>query len=60
MFLHQVQLVGQCLSVGLIVCVCVCLSVCLSVCHKNMGSEMVGLGSLTAVEHLVASPTTAI
>jgi len=36
------------------------LSVCLCVCHKNMGSAMVRLGTLTAVEHLVASPTTAI
>jgi len=53
---HQVQLVGQCLSVGLIVC----LSVYLSVCLKNVGLEMVGLGSLTAVEHLVASPTAAV
>jgi len=38
----------------------VCVCVCLSVCRLNMVSVMVGLGSLTAVEHLVASPTAAI
>jgi len=38
----------------------VCVSVCLSVRRKNMGSAMVRLGSLTAVDYLVASPTAAI
>jgi len=57
LFLHQVQLVGQCLSHD---CLCVCVCVCLCVSHKNMGSAMVRLGTLTAVEHLVDSPTTAI
>jgi len=38
----------------------VCLCVCVCVCRLNVGSVMVGLGSLTAVEHLVASPTAAI
>jgi len=54
---HMLQL---CVCVCLCVCVSVCLCVCLSVCRKNMGSAMVRLGTLTAVEHLVASPTTAI
>ena len=29
-YLHQVQLVGQCLSDASIVCVCVCVCVCVS------------------------------
>jgi len=50
------QAVEQCLSHALIVRVFVC--VC--VCRKNVVSEMAGLGLMSVVGHLVASPTAAV
>jgi len=41
-------------------CLCVCVCVYLSVCHRNMGLEIVGLGLIAVVGHLVASPTAAV